>query len=143
MIPAPNFSLLLVVACFWLVYFVVSRLLVKPMGLVLDERRRRAAEAQEGFDAAERSLREAVGRCERELAAAGLEAGKQRQALRSQGEAERGARLTAARELGQQRLSEIATDIEAATVSARTALRGQAGALARELASRLAGRSVA
>ena len=52
MIAPPNYSLLFIIACFWLVYFIVSRLLVKPLGETLDERHRRAAVARERLDAA-------------------------------------------------------------------------------------------
>ena len=38
MIAPPNLSLLLIMACFWMVFFLVWRLLVKPLGVVIDER---------------------------------------------------------------------------------------------------------
>ena len=41
MFAPPNYSLFLVMACFWLVYLLVSTQLVKPLGRVLDEREAR------------------------------------------------------------------------------------------------------
>jgi F0F1-type ATP synthase membrane subunit b/b' len=142
-IAPPNFSLLFIIACFWVVYFVVSRLLVRPLGTMLDERQRRKAAAQETLDKAQARLREALACSERELASAGLEAGKQRQSLRAEGESARQARLVAAREQGQRTLTELADELEVAAAAARAAIRLQAASLGRELASRLAGRGVA
>jgi F0F1-type ATP synthase membrane subunit b/b' len=142
-IAPPNFSLLFIIACFWLVYFIVSRLLVKPLGETLDERHRRAAAARERFEAAQSGLKEALARCERELAAAGLEAGKQRQGLRAEGEKVRAGRLAAAREQAQGTLATLGADLEQAVAQARGTIRTQAGSLGRLLANRLAGRGAA
>ena len=139
-IAPPDFSLLFIVACFWLVYLVVSRLLVKPLGEMLEERRRRAVGARENLDEAQLTLKDALARCERELASAGLDAGKQRQGLREEGENVRAARLASAREQGQLMLTALAAELDAAAQTARASMRAQAGVLARELADRLGGR---
>ncbi len=142
MIAPPNLSVLFIIACFWLVYLVVSRLLVKPLGAMLDERSRTSKAAQEGLGAAQETLKGALARCERDLATAGLEAGKQRQSLRAEGEAARAARLAGAREQTQATLAALATELDAATAAARATIRSQAPALARELAGRLVGRGM-
>lgn len=143
MIPSPNFSLLFIIACFWLVYLVVSRWLVKPLGGMLDERRRSAVQASEGLGAAQDRLKQSLARCERELATAGAEASKQRQALRTEGESLRAARVGAARQQSQDTLAALGSELDAAVATARAGIRSQAAVLARELASRLAGREVA
>ena len=89
MLALPNFSLLLVMACFWLVYLVVSTQLVAPLGRLLSERAKRIREARETHEQSRAALTEAVARCERELAGAAAEGQKTRGALRAEGEAER------------------------------------------------------
>jgi len=139
----PNFSLLLVMACFWLVYLVVSTQLVKPLGGLLNQREERIRTARERHEHARAALAETVARCERELAAAATEGQKGRAALRAAGEAGRRGRLEAARSQVQQRLARLDAELDDASRGARASLREQAGGLARELASRLAGRRVA
>jgi F-type H+-transporting ATPase subunit b len=139
----PNYSLLLVMACFWLVYLVVSSQLVKPLGRLLDERERRVRTAREAFEQAGKAFADAVARCERELSVAASEGQRERASLRAAGDAARRARLEGARADAQQRLARLAAELEEASHAARAGLRARAGELARELASRLVGRSVA
>ncbi len=143
MIAPPNLSLLLIMACFWMVFFLVWRLLVKPLGAVLDERDRRVRESKDSLAGVQERFAAAVARCERELAAGAGQAGKERAALRAAGESARRARLDAAREQAQERLSRLSTEIGAAAAAARSELRVSAQALARELAERLVGRRLA
>jgi F0F1-type ATP synthase membrane subunit b/b' len=139
----PNVSLLLVMACFWLVYLVVSTQLVGPLGRVLSERARRIREARETHESSRAALDDAVARCERELAGAAAESQKARAALRAAGEASRRARLEQARTQMQERLTRLDAELDEAARAARADLRGRASVLARELASRLVGRGVA
>ncbi|MBZ5587445.1 MAG: hypothetical protein LAO05_02705 [Acidobacteriia bacterium] len=143
MLALPNYSLLLVMACFWLVYLVVSTQLVKPLGRLLNERGERIRTARETHELSRAALAEAVTRCERELAAAAAEGQKGRAALRAAGEAARRERLEAARRQVQQRLARLDAELDETSREARASLREQASSLARELASRLAGRRVA
>ena len=142
MLALPNFSLLLVMACFWLVYLVVSTQLVKPLGQLLNQREERITTARESHEHSFVALAEAVARCERQLAAA-AEGQKARAALRAAGEAGRRGRLEEARSQVQQRLARLDAELDEASRGARASLREQASGLARELASRLAGRRVA
>ena len=143
MLAPPNFSLLLIMACFWLVFVLVATQLVGPIGKVLDDRARRDLEAREALATAQSVLKEAIERCERELAAAAAEAQRERTALRASGESARRARLEAARTLAQERLAHLDDELREASAQGRERLRERAGALARELASRLVGRSIA
>lgn len=143
MLALPNYSLLLVMACFWLVYLVVSTQLVKPLGRLLNERGERIRTARETHERALAALAEAVARCERELAAAAGDGQKARAALRAAGEAARRGRLEEARSQVQQRLARLDAELDEASRGARASLREQTSGLARELASRLAGRRVA
>lgn len=143
MFSLPNYSLLLVMACFWLVYLVVSTQLVKPLGRVLDEREARVRAAREAYENANRALEEAVGRCERELAIAASEGQRERATLRVSGDQERRRKLEVARGEVQQRLARLSGELDEASHAARDTLRTRASQLARELASHLLGRSVA
>jgi len=142
-ITAPNLSLLLIMACFWLVYWLVATQLVRPLGRVLDERARRIDEARDTLTAVETRFAEAMARCERDLGQAAGEAQKERAAQRAAGEAARRARIDAARAEGQQRLAALAAELDAASRDARTQLREQGTTLARDLAERLLGRRLA
>jgi F0F1-type ATP synthase membrane subunit b/b' len=139
-IAPPNLSLLLIMACFWMVFFLVWTQLVKPLGVVLDERDKRVREAKNALADVQERFSAAVARCERELAVGASEAAKERAALRAAGETARRARLDAAREQAQERLAKLATEIGQASGAARAELRTSAQALARELAERLVGR---
>jgi F-type H+-transporting ATPase subunit b len=139
----PNFSLFLIMACFWLVYLLVYTQLVKPLGRVLDEREARVKTAREGFEQARQALTEAVARCEREVAEAASEGQRERASLRASGEAIRREKLEAARGEVQQHLARLSGELDEASRAARAVLRDRSGQLARELASRLMGRSVA
>jgi len=139
----PNYSLVLIMACFWLVYLLVSTQLVKPLGRVLDEREATVRAAREAYDRARGSLEASVARCERELSAAASEGQRERASLRASGDAERRRRIDAARGEVQQRLAHLSGELDEASRAARAALRERSSELARELASRLLGRSVA
>jgi len=139
----PNLSLLLIMACFWAVFLLVTTQLVRPLGALLDERERRVREAHEQYETTRQAVADAIARCERELAAGSAEAGKQRAAVRAQGEAARRAALEAARTQAQERLALFGSELEQATRDARASLRERSAELARELASRLLGRRVA
>jgi len=139
----PNLSLLLIMACFWAVFLLVATQLVRPLGALLDERERRVREAREQHETAKQAVADAIARCERELAAGSAEAGKQRAALRAQGETARRAALEAARAQAQERLALFGSELEQAARDARASLRERSAELARALASRLLGRKVA
>ncbi len=143
MLGTPNLSLLLIMACFWAVFLLVTTQLVRPLGALLDERERRVREAREQHETARQAVADAIARCERELVTGSAEAGKQRAALRAQGEAARRAALEAARAQAQERLALFGNELEQAARDARASLRERSAELARALASRLLGRKVA
>jgi F-type H+-transporting ATPase subunit b len=142
MLAPPNFSLLLVMACFWLVFLLVWTLLVKPLGTLMDERAHRIDDAQSRFEAAQAGLRDALVRCERELSDAGVEAQRKRQDERRTGETTRRATMDAARGRASDRLTQLDLEIAQATDEARGSLRMRVSELARKLASQLIGREV-
>ena len=143
MVSPPNYSLLLIMACFWLVYFLVSSLLIKPLGTLIDERERRVREARDTVEKARQGFDDTMTRCERELAVVASSAQKERAELRGAGEAARRASLEAAREKGQVRLATLGQEIQQSSAVAQSELRNRAEILSRELAERLLGRRLA
>lgn len=138
----PNYSFLLVVACFWLAYWVVNRNLVRPLLAVLHEREQRATAGRKAYEEAKAALEHALAQRERELAMAAAEAQKERASLRAEGEARRRELLEAAREQGQRRLVQFAAELEQAVAQERAKLAGEVQTLARQLAERLLGRAL-
>lgn len=142
MISPPNLSLLLIMACFWLVYLLVSTQFLKPVGALLDHRESQVRSAREVFEKTREDLSEAIARCERDLAQAAGEGQKTRAGLRAEGETTRRARLDAARQQGQARLAALGVELAAVTDEARVSLRARSGELARALAERLVERRI-
>ena len=143
MISPPNLSLFLIMACFWLVYLLVSTQFLKPVGALLDQRDKVLRTARETFAQAKDRLSEAIAGCERDLAQAANEGQKTRAALRAEGEAARRATLDAARQRGQERLAALAGELAKVTDEASAVLRARSGDLARSLAERLVERRIA
>ena len=143
MISPPNLSLILIMACFWLVYLLVRTQFLKPVGSLLDQRESQVRTARETFARAKEELGEAIGRCERELAQAAGEGQKVRAALRAEGETARRAQLEAARSQGQERLAALTGEMAKVTDEARAVLRAKSAELARSLAERLLERRIA
>jgi F0F1-type ATP synthase membrane subunit b/b' len=142
-ISPPNLSLILIMACFWLVYLLVSTQFLKPVGALLDQREKQVRSARETVAQAKEKLSEAIAGCERELAQAAGEGQKVRASLRAEGEALRRARLEAARKQGQERLAALSGELATVTIEARAALRAKSVDLARSLAERLLERRIA
>ena len=143
MVSPPNLSLLLIMACFWLIYFIVKSQFITPLGAVIDERERRRREAGAEIEAARLAFDDTMARCERDLAQAAAAAQKHRADLRAEGEAARRARLDAARAEGQVHLARLTEELRAAADAARQELRDRTRQLSRELAERLLGRRLA
>jgi F-type H+-transporting ATPase subunit b len=142
-VAPPNYSLILIMVCFWLIFFLGKGLLINPLGGLLDERDARVRTAAEAHEVARHELSEALNRCEREIAAAASEGQKERTALRAEGEAERKRQIEVARAKGQERLARLTAEIEQAAEQARSELRRQAREMAVDLAQRLLGRRLA
>lgn len=143
MISPPNLSLILIMACFWLVYLLVTTQFLKPVGTLLDQRETQIRSARDTFAQAREELGEAIGRCERELVLAAAEGQKVRATLRAEGEADRRARLEVARQQVQERLAGLTSELATVTDEARAELRAKSAELARSLAERLLERRIA
>ncbi len=139
----PNVSLLFIMACFWLTYWVVLQFLVKPVTAVVEERRRRVEGAERTWASKHQEYLSATERLESEMEEAARAASKLRAELRRQGQEHRQERLDATRRQVDQRLREALGELDREEETARAELRGRARTLAAELASRLLERRVA
>lgn len=138
----PNYSFLLVVACFWLAYWVVHRQLVKPVLHILEEREKRYSSGLRAFEEAKTAWEAAMRQRESELAQAAAESQKERLQLRALGEQLRREKLEAARQEAQKRLNAFLQALEEETERARENLPAIVNTGARELATKLLGRPV-
>ena len=139
----PNLSLLLIMVCFWVTLWVVYRFLVRPVGTVISERRRRIDDAQREWSAQDEEYRAALTRIEDEVGVAAREAAKTRDGARQRAMEERQETLDAARARADARLAEVLASLDRETEAARADLHNRARELARLLAGRLLGRELA
>jgi F0F1-type ATP synthase membrane subunit b/b' len=72
----PNLSLLFVMVCFWVTLWLVNRYLIRPVGTVVGERRRRIDDAQQEWAAKNEEYLAAVARVEEEVSQAARDAAK-------------------------------------------------------------------
>jgi F0F1-type ATP synthase membrane subunit b/b' len=138
----PNLSLVIVMLCFWLTFWLVQRFLLKPVGAVLAERSRRIDGAETEWQAKNREYLEATARLESELEEAARAAAKVRNDHRQQALDRRQAALDGARRVAEGRLDEATAALDAEAGTARGELRARARDLAGLFASRLLGREV-
>jgi len=139
----PNLSLLFVMVCFWATLWLVYRFLIRPIGAVVGERRRRIDDAQQEWTAKNEEYLAAVARVEDEVSRAARDAAKIRAAARETAMTERQAALDGARARADERLGEVLDTMAKEADEARHDLRRRAGELARLLAGRLLGRELA
>jgi F-type H+-transporting ATPase subunit b len=139
----PNLSLILIMACFWVTLWIVYRFLVRPVGKVISERRRRIDDAQSEWSAKNEEYRMTLSRVEDEVGAAAKEAAKIRDGARQHAMEERQATLDAARARADERLAGVLKSLDDETEAVRADLRTRARELARLLAGRLLGRELA
>ena len=138
----PNLSLIFVMVCFWVTLWLVHRFLIRPVGAVIDERRRRVDDAQQEFTSKNEEYLAAVARVEEEVAIAAKEAAQLRAETRQNAMAERQAALDRARAEADERLTGVLDDLDRDATTAREDLRRRAEELARLLAGRLLGREL-
>lgn len=143
MITPPDFSVFLIMLCFWAVFFVVSKQIVKPLLSILDTREQLTEGARTRLDGIRAAFASAMTESERELAAASAEATRERGAMRAEGEAMRRARLEAARAQAHEALARLGNELDESASHARASVPALARQLARELASRVLGRRLA
>lgn len=138
----PNFSLIIVMVCFWLTFWLIQKFLLKPVGAVLAERSRRIEGAEAEWQSKHQEYLDETARLESELEAAAKAAAAIRNDHHQQSLDRRQATLDAARQLANGRLDEAMETLNTDAAAARVELQSRARELARVFASQLLGREV-
>jgi len=138
----PDFSLIIVMVCFWLTFWLIQKYLLKPVGAVLTERRRRIEGAENEWQSKHQEYLDETARLESELQAAAKAAAKVRSDHHQQALDRRQATLDTARQLADGRLDEAMGALETDASAARADLKTRARELSRVFASQLLGREV-
>jgi len=139
----PDLSLILVMVCFWATLWIVHRFLIRPVGTVIGERRRRIDDAQQEWSAKNEEYLAAVSRVEDEVTTAAKDAAKIRADARQHAMDTRQTALDQAHSRADERLVAVLDTLDKDAETARADLRNRAEDLARLLASRLLGRELA
>jgi len=138
----PNFSLVIVMVCFWLTFWLVQKFLLKPVGAVLAERSRRVEGAEAEWQSKHQEYLDETARLESELETAAKAAAKVRNDHQQQALERRQATLDTARQMANGRLDEAMDALNTDAAAARADLQSRARELARVFASQLLGREV-
>lgn len=138
----PNYSLLLIMICFWVAYWLVKRYLIDAVGGVSEERELRIRTADEEWAARHEEYELALQKVESRLDGALRQASQRRKQLRQEALGKRQELLEATHEKAESRLEAALKELAEAAEAARAELRASAHSLARELASRLLEREV-
>ena len=84
-----DLSLILVMVCFWMTLWLVQRFLIRPVGAVIDDRRRRIDGAQQEWTARNEEYLGAIAEVENELVSAAKESARVRNEARERAMANR------------------------------------------------------
>lgn len=140
----PIFSqLLILLAGFALLIPIVTRLIVRPVYAVIDERAERIAGARARAEALEANATEVLARYEAGLRAVREENDRNRSEHVGAARAEQQEITSSAREGADQEIERSLSELTASLESARSGLRATAEELAREAAERILGRPLA
>ncbi|MCP4900359.1 MAG: hypothetical protein GY906_25620 [bacterium] len=138
----PNLSLILVMVCFWITFWLVRKFLLGPVGRVLDERNQRITNANETWEAENAKFLDRTNRVEADLDDAARTAARTREELRTEANAVRQDKLTKTREEVDRRLAAAMDELDGQANAARADLRTAANGLASLFAGQLLGREV-
>jgi len=138
----PNVSLVLIMVCFWMTLWLVSRFLIQPVTAVLEDRRRRSECAQQEWSARNEEHLAAVARIEDEVQNAARDAAKTRAEARQRAMEARNLAMESARARADERLTSVVESLARDAEAVRGDLHRRAEDLARLLAGRLLGREM-
>jgi F-type H+-transporting ATPase subunit b len=139
----PDLSLLLVMAVFWATFVVLRASVFRPLGAILEEREKKAADAADLLAKSLDNEKETLAALDRRLTEARREAIAVRQAARTEANATRQAILEKARDDARRLGAEAQGKLEKSVAAVRKELRASARATAAEIASLALGRKVA
>lgn len=138
----PNLSLILIMVCFWITFWIVQKFLLGPVGRVLEERRQRITTANETWDSENAAFLERTQRVETEMDEAARAAARTREELRAEATKVRQDKIAKTRDEVDRRLAAAVEDLDAQAAGARDELRVTARELAAQFAGQLLGREV-
>jgi len=138
----PNYSLLLIMVCFWVTYWLVKRYLIDAVGGVVEERQQRIDTADEEWAARHEEYELALQKIEARMDDAFRQASQRRAELRQEAMGRRQEIVEAAHAEAGSRLESALNELSEAAQAARAELRSTARTLGRELVSRLLEREV-
>jgi len=138
----PNYSLLLIMVCFWVAYWLVKRYLIDAVGGVTEERQRRIETADREWATRHEEYEQALEKIEARVDDAIRQASQRRGELRQEAASRRQEMLEKAHAEAESRLEAALKELSQAAETARAELRTAAATLSRELASRLLEREV-
>ena len=137
-----DFSLLMIMVCFWVAYLVIRKMFIDPLGSVLEERTQRVDGARAKWEEKNADFVSASEGFERELDEAARAAAQRRAELRQEAQGDRQQRLDAARAAADEKLSAALATLDQDGAAAREQLRAEARQLSQLFASQLLGREV-
>ena len=138
----PNYSLIIVMVCFWICFWLIQKFLLKPVGAVLAERKSRIEGAETEWQSKHQEYLDETARLETELETAAKAAARGRADHRQAALDRRQASLDTARQQADGKLDEAMSVLNGEASAARAELKTSAGELAQLYASRLLGREV-
>lgn len=138
----PNLSLIIVMVCFWICYWLIQKFLLKPVGGVLAERKSRIEGAEAEWQSKHQEYLDETARLESELEKAAKAAAKVRADHRQVALDRRQAALDTARQQADGKLDEAMAVLDSEASAARAELKTSAQELAMLYAGRLLGREV-
>lgn len=138
----PNLSLIIVMVCFWVTFWLIQKYLLKPVGGVLAERKSRIEGAENEWQSKHQEYLDETARLESELEEAAKASAKVRNDFRQAALDRRQAALDTARQQADGKLDEAMAELEREASTARADLEARARELARVFAGQLLGREV-
>jgi len=138
----PNVSLVIVMVCFWVTFWLIQRYLLKPVGKVLSDRNGRIEGAEAEWQAKHQEYLDETARLEAELDDAAKAAAKIRNDYRQKAIERRQAALDTARQQADGALENAMAELDRDVAAARAELEAQARTLAALFAGKLLGREV-
>ena len=133
----PNISLILIMVCFWVTFWIVKKFLIDPIWGVLAERKQRLDTAESTWASKNEEYLSATARMQTEMEDAAREAAQVRAGYRQKALAERQEALDTIRAQADSKLQAALTELAQEADTARADLRARAKELGRLLAGRL------
>jgi F0F1-type ATP synthase membrane subunit b/b' len=143
MIQLPDLSLVAVAALFWATYWLLRQTVFRPLGGIFEEREQKVASASDALAKTLEKEKETLAQIDSRLTQARREAMAGKDAARVAANARRQEVLDAAREKARAVAADAQRSLDAQVAGAREQLRGEARAMAEEIATRALGRKIA